>query len=83
MDRELMAMKERSEMAVRFVQMHQRLSKGPASVGDLAKLVGCRYTVARLWVNAMLEANAIEFVGFGTRKVSRTGTLPSLYRWKQ
>jgi hypothetical protein len=70
-------------MAVRFVQMHRRLAQGPASVGDLAKLIGCRYTVARLWVNAMLEAEAIEFVGFGSRKVSRTGTLPSLYRWKQ
>jgi hypothetical protein len=76
-------MKDRSEMAVRFVQMHQRLSQSPASVGELAKLIGCRYGVARLWVNAMLEANAIEFVGFGARKISRTGTLPSLYRWRQ
>jgi hypothetical protein len=78
-----MAMKERSVMAVRFVQMHQRLSRSPASVGDLAKLVGCNYNVARLWVNAMLETNAIEFVGFGEKRISRTGTLPSLYRWKQ
>jgi hypothetical protein len=76
-------MKDRSEMAVRFVQMHRRLAQGPTSVGELAKLVGCRYQVARVWVNAMLEADAVEFVGFGERKISRTGTLPSLYRWKQ
>jgi hypothetical protein len=63
--------------------MHQRLAQGPASVGELAKLVGCRYQVARVWVNAMLEAKAVEFVGFGEKKISRTGTLPSLYRWKQ
>jgi hypothetical protein len=76
-----MAMKDRSEMAVRFVQMHRRLAQGPASIGDLAKLVGCNYNVARMWVNAMLEVNAIEFVGFGEKRISRTGTLPSLYRW--
>lgn len=70
-------------MVVRFVQMHQQLNRRPVSVGELAKLVGCRYTVARMWVNAMLEVDAVEFVGFGEKKISRTGTFPSLYRWKQ
>jgi hypothetical protein len=76
-------MKDRQTIVTRFVQMHRRLKKGPVTVGDLAKEIGSRYAVVRPWVNAMLDAELIEFAGFSDRKTSRTGTFPGLYRWKQ
>jgi predicted transcriptional regulator len=75
-----MTMKDLNTTAIRYVKMHKILQKGPVTTRQLAKSVGCRPSTAARWVNALLEVEAVEFVGFA--KTTQRGTKPWLYAWK-
>ena len=73
-------MRSVNESVARYFHMQILLKAEPIAIAQLARTIGCTYESARRWMNAFLEAGAIEFKGYGIK--SHRGIAPSLYGWK-